>query len=93
MQLICADSSQGKALIIALTQTSTAIERLLQTGMRDQIKSLERRIWKAPAICLVSKKPCSHIISSKKVTWLSLINNINSPASVKSVCAAKKESV
>jgi hypothetical protein len=33
MQLIRADSSQGKALTIALTQTSTAIERLLQTGM------------------------------------------------------------
>ena len=33
--------------------------------MRDQTRSLERRIWNAPAICWVSRKPCSHIMSSR----------------------------
>ena len=56
--------------------------------MRDQIRSFERSSWNAPAICRASRKPCSHIMSSRKASWLSLMNSVSSPASVKSVCAA-----
>jgi hypothetical protein len=58
--------------------------------MRDQKRSFERSIWNAPAIWLLSRKPCSHIMSSRKSSWLSLMNSISSPASVKSVWAASK---
>ena len=58
--------------------------------MRDQMRSFERSSWKAPAICVVSRKPCSHIMSSRKASWLSSMKSMSSPASVKSVCAAKQ---
>src|SRR5271163_2372330 len=38
----------------------------------------------------LSRNPCSHIMSSRKASWLSLMNSINSPASVKSVWAANR---
>ena len=57
--------------------------------MRDQTRSLERSSWNAPAICRLSRKPCSHITSSRNASWLSSMNSMSSPASVKSVCAAK----
>jgi hypothetical protein len=34
----------------------------------DQIRSFERSNWNAPAICVVSRTPRSHIISSRKET-------------------------
>ncbi len=52
--------------------------------MRDQTRSLERRSWNAPAICSASRKPCSHIMSSRNRNWLSLMKSCNSPGSVKS---------
>ena len=57
--------------------------------MRDQMRSFERSIWNVPAICRLSRKPCSHMTSSRNASWLSLMKSISSPASVKSVCAAK----
>ena len=58
--------------------------------MRDQMRSFERSSWNAPAICRESRKPCSHIMSSRNASWLSLMKSVSSPASVKSICAAKK---
>src|SRR6516164_115904 len=56
----------------------------------DQIRSFERNSWNAPAICLVSRKPCSAIMCSRKLTWASSMNRVSSPASVKSVWAASR---
>jgi len=58
---------------------------------RDHTRSFDRSNWKAPAIWRLSRKPCSHITSSRNASWLSSMKSINSPASVKSVWAAKNE--
>ena len=59
---------------------------------RDQIRSFDRSIWKAPAIWRaveIALLP-HHII--KNASWLSSVKSCSSPASVKSVWAAEAAS-